>query len=92
MLALLVPALLCSSGIVVAERMGTIILSALVAHTAWHWITERWERLRQFEPPGMNLLVVARGLRWLMAAVLIGGLLWLIAVIVRRKNHDPAVN
>ena len=23
---------------VVAERIGTIILSALVAHTAWHWV------------------------------------------------------
>ena len=27
----------------VAERMGTIILSALVAHTGWHWLTERGE-------------------------------------------------
>ena len=33
---------------VVAERMGTIILSALVAHTGWHWMTERADRLRQF--------------------------------------------
>ena len=27
---------------VVDERVGTIILSAFVAHTAWHWLTERW--------------------------------------------------
>ena len=26
--------------------MGTIILSALVAHTAWHWMTERFAALR----------------------------------------------
>ena len=26
---------------VVAERVGTIMLSAIVAHTAWHWMTER---------------------------------------------------
>ena len=26
---------------VVAERMGTIILSAFVAHTAWHWMLDR---------------------------------------------------
>lgn len=36
---------------VVAERMGTIILSALVAHTGWHWMIERAERLRQFQVP-----------------------------------------
>jgi hypothetical protein len=30
------------------ERWGVIILSALVAHTSWHWMLERWERLRQF--------------------------------------------
>ena len=33
---------------VVAERMGTIILSALVAHTGWHWMIERADHLRQF--------------------------------------------
>src|SRR6185295_10431194 len=26
---------------VVAERVGTILLSALIAHSAWHWMTER---------------------------------------------------
>ncbi len=33
---------------VVAERMGTIILSALVAHTGWHWMFERVELLKKF--------------------------------------------
>jgi hypothetical protein len=91
-LALLVPALHLLFRYVVAERMGGIILSALVAHTAWHWTAERWERLRQFEGPAINPIVVARGLRWLIAAVLVAGLLWLIAVFARRKNRGPAVN
>ena len=30
------------------ERMGTIILSALVAHTAWHWMIDRWAVCSQF--------------------------------------------
>src|SRR4030095_1520672 len=47
-LALLIPALLFLFRFVVAERIGTIILSALVAHTGWDWMIERWERLRQF--------------------------------------------
>jgi hypothetical protein len=91
-LTLLVPGLHLVLRYVVAERVGTIMLSALVAHTAWHWTAERWERLRQFEMPAMNLLVLARSLRWVMAAVLAAGLLWLIALVVRRRNHDPAVN
>ena len=91
-LALFIPALQVLFRYVVAERVGGIILSALVAHTAWHWTAERWEQLRQFEPPGMDLVVVARGLRWLIGAVMAAGLVWLIVVIARRKNHDPAVN
>src|SRR2546430_3829830 len=47
-LSALIPALGLLFRHVVAERMGTIILSALVAHTGWHWMTERWDRLRQF--------------------------------------------
>ena len=47
-LAVMIPALELLFRYVVAERMGTIILSALVAHTAWHWMTERFDRLRQF--------------------------------------------
>ena len=40
-LIVLVPALQLMFRYVVAERMGTIILSAIVAHTAWHWMIER---------------------------------------------------
>ena len=47
-LALAVPALALLFKHVVAERMGTIILSAFVAHTAWHWMLERGAVLRQY--------------------------------------------
>src|SRR5204863_893242 len=36
-LLLMIPALEILFKRVVAERMGTIILQAIVAHTAWHW-------------------------------------------------------
>jgi HupE/UreJ protein len=91
-LALLVPALQFLFRYVVAERMGTIILSALVAHTAWHWTTDRWERLRQFDWPAPNLLLLVTGVRWLIAAVLAAALVWAVTVAVRRKKEDPAVN
>ncbi len=40
-LVLVVPALDLLFRYGVAERIGTIVLSALVAHTGWHWMTER---------------------------------------------------
>jgi hypothetical protein len=91
-LALLVPALQLLFRYVVAERVGTIILSALVAHTAWHWTAERWERLRQFGWPAVNLLALGTAVRWLMAAVLLAAIVWLIGVALRKKNRDPAIN
>ena len=41
---------------VVAEKAGTILLSALVAHSGWHWMTERNDKLAayQFEWPEIN--------------------------------------
>ena len=91
-LAVLVPALQVLFRFVVAERMGTIILSALVAHTAWHWTAERWERLRQFEWPALNVFALGTAVRWLMALVLLAGVVWLIVAATRKKNQDPAVN
>jgi hypothetical protein len=77
-LVLLVPLLQALFRFVVAERMGTIILSAFVAHTGWHWMTDRAGDLRQFawEWPALNAAVLASVTRWLMAAMLLAGLLW----------------
>jgi hypothetical protein len=91
-LAVLVPVLQAVFRFVVAERAGTIILSALVAHTAWHWTAERWERLRQFAWPAWNLLTLAWAVRGLMVVVLLAGVGGLIAAAVRKKNEGPAVN
>jgi hypothetical protein len=79
-LLLLLPALEYLFKRVVAERIGTIILSALVAHTAWHWMTERLDRLVQFQFvwPSLTAAFMLWAVRWLMALVLLGGLLWVI--------------
>lgn len=47
-LLVLVPLLELLFRFVVAERIGTIILSAFVAHTGWHWMIERAETLARF--------------------------------------------
>jgi hypothetical protein len=84
-LVLLVPALDLLFRYAVAERMGTIILSAIVAHTGWHWMVERGDQLRQyrFEWPALDLLLLATALRWLMLLLVIGAALWLLRGMLR---------
>src|SRR6266849_4214039 len=76
-LILLIPLLQLFFRYAVAERMGTIILSALVAHTGWHWMLDRCARLRQFrfEWPALDAAFLAMLLRWLILFVILAGLL-----------------
>jgi hypothetical protein len=59
-----------------AQRVGVIVMSALVAHTAWHWMLERMADLRfvnwpwGFAPPSPAWLLVAAGLLVLICAAL----------------------
>jgi hypothetical protein len=71
---------------VVEERMGTIILSALVAHTAWHWMVDRVRVLReyQFTWPAFDLALVVTVLRTLMVLLFLGAAVWLLSLLVRR--------
>ena len=84
-LALMVPVLHVLFGVVVAERMGTIVLSALVAHTAWHWMIDRFDVLRQFPWPELSVAGVASGIRWVMALVAVAGVAWLLSRLAPRQ-------
>jgi hypothetical protein len=75
-LAALLPALRALFRFVVAERAGTIILSALVAHTGWHWMAARWDRLRQYEWPPLDPATLAGIGRVLIVLVLLIGIGW----------------
>ncbi len=76
-LIILVPALQLLFRYAVAERMGAIILSALVAHTGWHWMLDRGRVLAQFrfEWPALTAALLASVLRWVMVLLILGGLL-----------------
>jgi HupE/UreJ protein len=93
-LAVFVPGLALLFRYVVAERIGTIMLSALVTHTAWHWMTERVDVLRRFrfEWPTVDALFWVAVMRWAMIAVAACGLYWLVFVVLKsgRPAHDPA--
>ena len=84
-LVLLVPALELLFRFVVAERIGTIVLSVLVGHTAWHWMTERAERLGRFPWPSPDAAQLASAVRWLMLALVLAGLAWLARGALRRR-------
>jgi HupE / UreJ protein len=77
-IVLLVPALELLFRFVVAEQVGTIILSALVAHTGWHWMTERAGVLAQyrFEWPEITPAFLLSAVRWTMALVIGAAVLW----------------
>jgi hypothetical protein len=85
-LIVLIPALDLLFRFVVAERIGTVILSAFVAHTAWHWATERADQLRQFPWPVLDASSVAAGIRWLMAILVLGGAVWLVNALLRQRD------
>jgi len=91
-LAMLIPALELLFRFEVPERTGTIILSALVAHTAWHWMMDRWAVLSKyhFETPVFDAALWASVLRWLMFIVIGGGVAWFVTGFVRDRNAQRA--
>ena len=90
-LVLMVPALDLLFRFVVAERMGTIILSAIVAHTAWHWMTDRFDVLRQFPWPTVTAADAATAIRWVMALVVLLALAWLLGRAAATARGDASV-
>jgi hypothetical protein len=89
-LILLIPALDVLFRFVVAERMGTIILSALVAHTGWHWMLERGAILGRFQPPALDAAFLAGALRWLIAILILAGAIRLVLRKLHTRSADNA--
>ena len=88
-LVVLVPALTLLFRYVVAERIGTILLSALVAHTGWHWATERGEQLLQFPWPAVNTALLLTTVRMLMVMVAASALAWLVFGVLLKGFSTP---
>jgi HupE / UreJ protein len=80
-LLVLVPLLQLLFRFVIDERVGTLILSAFVAHTAWHWTLDRGEQLRRFAWPSLDPATMVVVLRWLTGAVVVAALIWLAGVL-----------
>jgi hypothetical protein len=88
-LSLLIPALDILFARVVQERMGTIILSGIVAHTGWHWMTDRFNAFRQYDlsMPEFTPAFVAELLRYAMVLVAIAAILWAISAFMNTPGR-----
>ena len=91
-LALTVPLLEFLFRKVLPEVGGIVVLSALLAHTGWHWMTERGSQLIQydFRAPIMGVGFTATALRWLMLVLIIFGTGWLLRLGFERLTADAA--
>jgi len=84
----MIPALTLLFRFVVAERIGTIILSTLIAHSAWHWTDERWGRLRQFAWPALDLASIAVLVRLSIVLVAAAAVGWFVfGVLAQRASR-----
>jgi len=85
-LAIAIPVLAVLFRYVVAERVGTIILSALVAHTAWHWMTERGAALTEYSVvwPTLDLAFAIGAMRLAMLAIVAGAAAWAMYLVYKR--------
>ncbi len=85
-LAVMLPALQFLYARVVAERLGTVMLSAIVGHQAWHWMVDRATTLRQYslEWPTVDALFVANVMRASAVALVLAAGAWAIAGRVGR--------
>lgn len=74
------------------ERPGVIVASALVAHTAWHWMTARGADLLAYRVtwPALDAALVADLLRWLMLALICVGAAWAVSRLAARLRTFEA--
>ncbi len=74
-IAIAVPAFNLLFRRVVNERVGGIIVSAILAHSAWHWMAERAAVLREyrFTWPVLDAATAATAMRWLMLLLIVVG-------------------
>lgn len=87
-----IPALALLFRYVVEERIGTILLSALVAHTAWHWASDRFTALRGYPIPQFDLTDAVLFVRLLMVIVAAAGLVWLVSLWIGKPRIESTSN
>ena len=85
-LLLVIPLLSVLFSRFVQERVGTILLSALIAHSAWHWMLERGTTFGEYQlaMPIVDSIFFASLMRWAMLLLIIAGAVWAMYEVFRR--------
>ena len=82
---------LVMSRIRLSEMLVTVVVSAFVAHTAWHWLVERWAVLAKVEWPQPDPVRIAL---WLLLVAALGALAWVLSgrsAVLRRRDAQARV-
>jgi len=87
-LILVIPVLNLLFKYFVQERIGCILLSALLAHSAWHWMLERGGQLSQFQyqMPALDATFFASLMRWGMLLIVVAAALWAMYELFRKLS------
>jgi hypothetical protein len=87
-IALVVPVVNLLFRYVMPERLGVIILSALLAHSGWHWMSERAGILASysFQWPDLDTAPLVLAFRWLMFLLVVAAAMWLMKRWNRRMG------
>jgi HupE / UreJ protein len=88
----LVPAFQVSFRFVLRERLGTIVMSLLIGHIAWHWMAERWSALREFPVPTLDAAAPLIVARVLLVGVIVAAAVWLARRIIARFNGSAEIS
>jgi hypothetical protein len=65
----------------VGQKVVVAIVSAFAAHTAWHWMVDRWAALMKTQLPELDVATLVRAG---LAAFAIVAMLWLVRLLAQR--------
>ena len=84
-LLLFVPLLTLFFSLRIPERIGTIFLAALAAHTGWHRMLDRakWLRSAQFQWPVVDPSRLSTTLRWMLVISILAGTVYAVFRLLR---------
>jgi len=86
-LAVMLPFLALVTRYVLPGRVGTIILSAILAHAGWHWMSERWDALESVRWPSLDLTNLLALMFWAAGLSIAAGAA---VATVKRLRLEPA--
>lgn len=74
-------------GIGIPDRVGTIFLAALAAHTGWHRMLDRakWLRSTQFQWPAYDAALLSSALRWTVIVSILAGAAYFVFRLIRPR-------